>query len=465
MCIEHPGIIVRHHDFENFPHGTTPHTTAPLDYLIVALAVALKPFTAHGIDLAGAAVSPFLALIGGWFLWWWSRQMNFRYRWPMLILYAISPVLVHGTKLGRPDHQSLVVLLLAVAICAEWALQFEQSIRWSIVSGAAWSLALWVSLYEPLILFGLVAGCAMLQHREFFRASHRQSSWILFVVILSIAFLLEQRLPELRPFYSGQTFRNWSRTVGELVSVSPLRPIWFQWASWLLVPAPVLIWFAFRRESPPPIFVGVLLVATYVLTIWQARWAYFFVSIFALALPTLLELLKSRILVWSIFIVSLFPILHDWDARLWPNESEYVRRIEQRNESVRLHDIALNLQSSDRHPFLAQWWLSPAIAYWSGQPGVAGSSHESLPGIEDSARFFAAHDWATARKILENREVDWVIVYDSKRAAENSAEILGLATPQHPVCLVLDRTAANAPRFLVLSAQNGVMKLYRVVER
>src|SRR5438309_7032891 len=45
MCEKKPGLIVRYHDFENFPQGTTPHTTAPFDYLILALAVVLKPFT------------------------------------------------------------------------------------------------------------------------------------------------------------------------------------------------------------------------------------------------------------------------------------------------------------------------------------------------------------------------------------------------------------------------------------
>jgi hypothetical protein len=49
--------------------------------------------------------------------------MKFRHRWVLLILYAISPILVHGTELGRPDHQSLVLLLVTVAICAEWSLQ------------------------------------------------------------------------------------------------------------------------------------------------------------------------------------------------------------------------------------------------------------------------------------------------------------------------------------------------------
>src|SRR5439155_14498406 len=106
MCRAKPGLIVRHHAFENFPQGTTPHTTAPLDYLILVLTLALRPFTAQGIDLAGALVSPLLGLFGGWFLWWWLRRMKFRYRWATLILYAISPILVHGTAVGWPYPQS-----------------------------------------------------------------------------------------------------------------------------------------------------------------------------------------------------------------------------------------------------------------------------------------------------------------------------------------------------------------------
>ena len=86
MCSEHPGLVVRHHDFENFPTGTTPHTTAPFDYLIRASSILLKPFTPHAIYVAGALISPLLALLGGLFLWWWSRRMKFRHRWVMLIL-------------------------------------------------------------------------------------------------------------------------------------------------------------------------------------------------------------------------------------------------------------------------------------------------------------------------------------------------------------------------------------------
>src|SRR5437868_11480241 len=52
---------------------------------------------------------------------------------------------------------------------------------------------------------------------------------------------------------------------------------------------------------------------------------------------------QSRPAVWIAFVMSIFPILRDWDMRLWPNEAEYVRRIEQRNESVRLRDLAVSL--------------------------------------------------------------------------------------------------------------------------
>ena len=180
MCAEKPGLIVRHHAFENFPQGTTPHTTAPLDYLILGLSVLLKSFTMQPLDLAGAFISPLLALVGGWFLWWWSRRMKFCYGWMTLILYAISPILVHGTELGRPDHQSLLILLVTIAICAEWTLQNLQATRsaksldrsggktapaslrcdviresriawrlpaWSLASGVAWAIAIWVSAY------------------------------------------------------------------------------------------------------------------------------------------------------------------------------------------------------------------------------------------------------------------------------------------------------------------------------
>jgi hypothetical protein len=475
MCSRHPGLVVRHHDFENFPTGTTPHTTAPLDYLILASSMLLKPFAAGALDLAGALVSPLFALLGGWFLWWWS--MKLRYRWVMLILYAISPILVHGTELGRPDHQSLLMLLITIAVCAEWSLQAETGSfaatdrsKWRIASGIAWGLAIWTSAYESLVLFLLVMVVSAFKNPKAISPRSRHIGWLCFVLVLVIALLIERRIPSFSIFYSDPLFQNWARTIGELKHVSPATPIWLRWCGYMLLAGPLLIWISATKtgnksEEATPTFVLVLFVGTYALTIWQARWGYFFVLIFALVLPHLLEPIKSRLVVWIAFFLSIFPILRDWDEKLWPNEAQLVARMARRNESEQLHDLAFSLRSSEIRPFLAPWWLSPEISYWSGQPGVAGSSHESLAGIKDSARFFVGQDWGTARKLLENHKVAWVIAYDSERAAQNSAEILGVAAPQQPVCFVLDKAATRAPPFLILSVQNGIAKLYRVVAR
>src|SRR5438105_1630905 len=56
----------------------------------------------------------------------------------MLLLYAISPILVYGGELRRPDHQSLAMLLVAITNCAEWTLQVKPSPNWSAVSNVAW---------------------------------------------------------------------------------------------------------------------------------------------------------------------------------------------------------------------------------------------------------------------------------------------------------------------------------------
>ena len=286
MCSEHPGLIVRHHAFQNFPAGTTPHTTAPLDYLILALSMLLKPFTAHSLDLAGALISPSLAVIGGWFLWWWSAK--FPHPWITLIVYAISPILVHGMELGRPDHRSLPMLLVTVAICAEWSLQAETSAvsatdrsKWSIVSGIAWGLAIWTSAYESLVLLLLVLVASGLKNPKTISARSRRCGSVSLIVVILIALLIERRIPVILHLVFGLPVpklgaHNWGNGIylaGESDLVALVRLF--------VLPTPFLIWLSViktRHQSNEvtPTFVLALFVATYLLTIWQARWGYFF---------------------------------------------------------------------------------------------------------------------------------------------------------------------------------------------
>src|SRR4029079_14673606 len=330
------------------------------------------------------------------------------------------------TELGRPDHQSLLILLIAIAICAGWSSQTQQvanvASAWRLTSAATWALAIWVSAYEPLVLFVIVVATALVINGRALFARDRRRGWILFAAIIAIALAVERRVPSFDMLQSAGHFENWARTIGELAHVSPMNPAWWNWCGYLLFVVPVLIWTSMRTPRSgapagraPPIYV--LLIATYFLTLWQARWGYFFVLIFVLALPALLMPVKSSAAVWIAFLLSIFPILRDWDERLWPNEAQLANRLETRVQSAQIHSLSLSLRLPEVHPFLAPWWLSPSIAYWSGQPGVAGSSHESLNGIEDSARFFLSENLQEARAILEKRHVAWVFAYDSDRVA------------------------------------------------
>ena len=129
----------------------------------------------------------------------------------MLILYAISPILVHGTELGRPDHQSLLILLVAIAICAEWSSQTLQAANmagaWWLTSAVAWAVAIWVSAYEPLVLFLMLTATALLMNRRAVFARDRRAGWILFAAIIAIAFAIERRVPSFAILQSNASFQ------------------------------------------------------------------------------------------------------------------------------------------------------------------------------------------------------------------------------------------------------------------
>ena len=136
MILEHPGMVIHHHDFENFPDGVQSHTTAPFDYAIVVLKWVLDGVAAlfgetgrrllpaeQTLDLAGAIISPLCGAAACVYLGWWARREMRRALWVAVpLFFALCPILVHGTLLGRPDHQAPLILFLTVAITAELSL-------------------------------------------------------------------------------------------------------------------------------------------------------------------------------------------------------------------------------------------------------------------------------------------------------------------------------------------------------
>jgi hypothetical protein len=281
----------------------------------------------------------------------------------------------------------------------------------------------------------------------------RRIGWIVFAAVLAIAFLIERRFPVWPSREFGGALRNWSATVGELAHVSLASTIWFNWCGWLLLLAPILLWP--KRNRSTPLFLIALLITGFALTIWQARWSYFFVLVFAMLVPQILSVLRKPLIAATVFIAALFPIAQAWD-RAFADE-ELARRAETKIEQFELRAISSQIDG----PFIAPWWFSPAVSYWSRQAGVGGSSHESIQGIVETAKFFEAQDAEEAMQIVYRHNVIWIVSYDADRVAQNSAQILGNPVPRDAWCYLLDRRASDVPPFLRLIAQTGHFKLFR----
>ena len=480
----HPGRALGAHDFENYPFGTQPHTTALFDYLIWVLRGLLGIFSKTGtLDLAGAWISPLLALAAVAAAGTWANLRRLPGRVPMFLVLAASPILAHGFSLGRPDHQSLALACMAWALAAEWALWQHPSRGWGWVSGIAWALGLWTTLYEPGILLAVVLAVGILFNRPALGRRERLPGLAAGGVILLAALAVEGwRVDALPGFGEGggaPYFAAWSRQIGELASVPPWDGVFGRWTGWGLFVAPVFLLLP-RRGSQNGVAArsgraqAVLLVTVWALTCWQIRWGYFLPLVYALSVPDQLGAFppRWRPVVAAALVAGLWPMVGEWRERLHPPPERAAALAEARDDTLLLRETAefIGRASSEPTPppaargILAPWWQCPALVYWSGQPAVAGSSHESLPGTVDTARFYLETDARAAADLLRDRQVRWVVAYEPERVLEGTAAPL-LGRPVLPRCLgnLLYRRPELAPAFLRLAMVNPYFKVYEVL--
>ncbi len=461
--------IIHYHAWENYPLGTWPHTTAPFDYLIVGLALLLKPFTANYIDMAGAIVSPILGVLITAFLALWARELNQRYRKLMLLLASLSPILVHGGSLGRPDHQSLQMFLAAVGMGAELIMVRAPCVSWSIVSGAAWGLGLWVSLYEPLVLMVVILVTKLIFYRSNLFVKERWWGLAVLAGILGLAYALEGKylvksfMIEAQDQTLRTYFGNWSATIGEMSQVGIFSELLYRWVGFGLLFSPLLL-IARLRDTKRSLLLLSLLVVTFALTLEEVRWGYFFALVYTMSLPWQLSLFKRRWLVYTLYLLSLWPVAWDWHERLFPDELHDLERVLRLNDQRRLRQAADFIREKAPGCILAPWWWSPALVYWSQQPAVAGSSHESLAGIVDTSRFFSTTDPKLAEAICNQRYVETVVTGNPENIVVESVHVLGQPLPQRENTMadILWDRPHSAPLFLHLVFDNNVIKVFEV---
>jgi hypothetical protein len=340
-----------------------------------------------------------------------------------------------------------------------------------MVSAACWGLALWVSLFEPLIL---LVSCLVMRGfllkwdivPGFGTNSSRDPSrltWLAPVVFLGIvgfALLFDGFRGGLPSAEVREYFSTWSKNIGELQPVS-----WLQLAGWLgwfgaLLPV-VLLYGWIKSRDPVLLASAVVLLFLLVLTSATARWGYFGALFCALCLPSAMSTLPRAWMAWMFFLVSLWPVASTWDRQLFPEGMVMRQRAENRQENLLLRETANVLWESGSGIVMAPWWICPPLAYWSGRPFVAGSSHQSLPGTVDTARFFLSSDAVEAERILRRRQVSAVVTDDPTRVAENSAELLGISLPSGPLAKTLSPKVH--PEFLKPEFRNAFFTVYRVV--
>jgi hypothetical protein len=374
-------------------------------------------------------------------------------------------------------------------------------------------MSLWISLYEPLIL--LVAMAVLVPAFFGWAAIFRRERWWQLGVLVGLIVLMlalegdptPQLAPEVREY-----FGRWTKTVAELRGLTLAGGALYRWIGWLAIPAPVLLVLAARRLDRRAWLALVLVLGTVLASALHLRWGYFLGLSFALALPWLLAPLRRRWLATVVLLVSLVPLSFEWVEILPPDvkrplpwyafglsfysfRGDWDKRLEhdadllsvKRRERALLRDVAAHIVPGEIHPFLvsprhgsipqalradprgrvpflAPWWLSPALAYWSGQPGVTGSSHEGLPGIVDSARFYLAREPIAAAQILEKRRLAYVVVDEPSRIVETSTPLLAIPAPTLPLVDTLYIAPHSGPAFLVLTHANSYYKLFAVDE-
>ncbi len=402
------GLIQNHFTVENWPEGLLPSTTAPFDYVILLLYAPLTLFTQHPLDWAGALVSPALwvVLILFWLLFR-SREFSLVGRALLVIGATALPALILATEFGRPRHLSLTLVLMAMALTAEyerWQIELHPKRAWNLFAGIVWGLACWTSLFEPLLVITVLVIFNLVARR-------REDSG--FLISLGVVMLIALAVERVHIFIPPHAF--YPFLASWLANIAEVQPVGYYtfvrqmtYLSFVLL-VPFVSWRLLRREGDRRTdFLFVLLTLLLaVLMFVQSRWVYYANLAELFLIVRYCQVMPLRWPKLVVLAVFLFGLGYDNMLKL------ATRAVLPPNQpSLQLLQIAHAMDSPGG--IMAPWWLSPGLLYFSGNPIVAGSSHCGISGIVSSAAFYASGSWVAAENILKERKVRWVVVWDDQ---------------------------------------------------
>lgn len=422
LMFQGKGWIWSFHEFENYPFGIIPHTTFPFDGLLAFLALILKPFVGAPLDWAGLWVSPLLFLFLGFFFSFFLKNSkeegggSLYGSCVLLFGLALLPGFIWATPFGRPDHQSLLMVLIFIALWGEERRWREAARIWEIGLALVWGIALWTSLYEPLVVLGCLGGMNLWIRRQ-------ESK--LFWGVIAIFFVLTQWLEGFRFLhlnsFDHKNLSTWFHTIGETRGVGVKDFVLIFTGLLFLIPFALMTYWSEMKDRKIALILAALSVILVGLTIFQRRWLYFS-AIPPLLLAAFVWRFLNRRWQWGIGLLFLLNIVI--------STSEFKSGLDQEGPfTVESKAIAKSIHGEGA--ILAPWWISPSLLYYSGQQIVASTSHQSIEGISDSSQFFRETNWVEAERILRTRKVRWVVAYDEDRVLQNASEVLGLPIPEN----------------------------------
>ncbi len=444
--------------------------SVPLDFLVLGLKKAIEGFLlfldpnrlsalrGQELDLAGAVVAPLLAFVTCLILGFWARNAapSHGSAAALPFLFAVSPLLAHATLLGSPTEASLLMAALALALISEFRAASIVSRPWMVFGGAMWALALWISWRESVVLIGgLVLIWGVFHPKRLFCAE--RWFWLLAFCLVASCGIAARAGAANEPGSILDLLRNGSSS-NEASGVEGV----LGWVGAGVLAAPVLLFVAGRRDRRA--WAGLLLLAL-VGVAGCGRGAYWFqiaCLLFVMALPWMLEVFRRQWVSWGLLIISLWPLASLWDRILYPEDEARQYALQQGMERVLLRDVSLRMRTGPPGKFLAPWWLSPALAYWSGQPALTGAGRLNGPGVLDSARLYLSESPQQAEAIVERVEIRWVVADEPARIVADSRKWLAGEVPEMPIARALMERPHSAAPWLKPVFANQFFKLFLV---
>ena len=209
------------------------------------------------------------------------------------------------------------------------------------------------------------------------------------------------------PEYKEALWR-WLDTISEMRGFDFANLI--QQMTLILIVVPLISWRLWVKSDNQRTdrFLVLLTVLLTIITTFQSRWIYYASLAELFLVVRYCQTMPSR---WSRGVVVVIFLLGLCEA-----DSEIqIRSKAQAPANQPSPQLALLAHEIDKPGgIMAPWWLSPGLLYFSGQPIVTGSSHCGISGIVAGAKFYTATSWIDAERILQERKVRWVVVYDDQ---------------------------------------------------